>query len=203
MLDAFLDWLASLPALPAALVLMALSALENVFPPVPGGRRGRAGRVPRQAQRQLGRADGLPLLGRQHRLVRGALLLRARPRPRLASPGLDGAPHDAGRRGGARAGVRAARRLRHLHEPVPARRARRRHAVRGRRRHGSLEGAPAGFHRVGDLVRGARRRRLHARAQLGRGPPPRRHHEPRRWASSRWWSRWPAVGGSWRRRRRA
>jgi LPXTG-motif cell wall-anchored protein len=35
MLDAFLNWLASLPALPAALVLMTLSALENVFPPVP------------------------------------------------------------------------------------------------------------------------------------------------------------------------
>lgn len=35
MLDAFLNWLAALPALPAALVLMALSALENVFPPVP------------------------------------------------------------------------------------------------------------------------------------------------------------------------
>jgi membrane protein DedA with SNARE-associated domain len=34
-LDAFLQWLAALPALPAALVLMALSALENVFPPVP------------------------------------------------------------------------------------------------------------------------------------------------------------------------
>jgi LPXTG-motif cell wall-anchored protein len=35
MLDAFLNWLAALPAVPAALVLMALSALENVFPPVP------------------------------------------------------------------------------------------------------------------------------------------------------------------------
>lgn len=35
MLDAFLDWLARLPALPTYLVLMALSALENVFPPVP------------------------------------------------------------------------------------------------------------------------------------------------------------------------
>ena len=35
MLDAFLDWLARLPAALTYLVLMALSALENVFPPVP------------------------------------------------------------------------------------------------------------------------------------------------------------------------
>jgi membrane protein DedA with SNARE-associated domain len=34
-LDAFLDWLARLPAAPTYLVLMALSAVENVFPPVP------------------------------------------------------------------------------------------------------------------------------------------------------------------------
>jgi membrane protein DedA with SNARE-associated domain len=34
-LDAFLDWLARLPALPTYGVLMLLSALENVFPPVP------------------------------------------------------------------------------------------------------------------------------------------------------------------------
>jgi membrane protein DedA with SNARE-associated domain len=34
-LDAFLDWLARLPAVPTYLVLMVLSALENVFPPVP------------------------------------------------------------------------------------------------------------------------------------------------------------------------
>ena len=35
MLDAFLDWLARLPAVPTYAVLMLLSALENVFPPVP------------------------------------------------------------------------------------------------------------------------------------------------------------------------
>ena len=35
MLDAFLDWLASLPPGPTYAVLAALSALENVFPPVP------------------------------------------------------------------------------------------------------------------------------------------------------------------------
>lgn len=35
MVDAFLNWLASLPALATYLVLMLLSALENFFPPVP------------------------------------------------------------------------------------------------------------------------------------------------------------------------
>jgi membrane protein DedA with SNARE-associated domain len=34
-LDAFLDWLARLPAVATYAILMLLSALENVFPPVP------------------------------------------------------------------------------------------------------------------------------------------------------------------------
>ena len=190
----------SCPALPVYVVLMALSALENVFPPVPADVAVVLGAF--LAQRGLASAPAprRALLARQHRLVGGACTSTpARTAARFFATGWRRKLMPPEAIAGAREGLRAARRLRHLLEPLPARRARGGDAVRGRRRACRPARAllPAAA-RLRDLVRVPGRRRHALGLNWDARPGARRRREPRAGRSSparRWPSSASGSGG--------
>ena len=168
--------------------------------PARARRRGRGpGRVPRAAGGRVRAAPGPAVLDGQHRVVGGNVLLRARPRAPLLRVGLEAQAHAAGGDRRAGEGLRAARGVRHLLQPVPARRAGGGDAVRGRGRNAARARPDPLRHRLRDLVRVPRRGRIVPGPELAarRGPPrrrqPRARHRRRLHRRSR---RPPLVAGA-------